>query len=93
MTSEKTSSVNVLVVFLIMVLISVAGWYFFLRKTAKESAVDYLIKHRFTKGKKETMMSFGDDYLAAWHKAAKENNVEFELNGKIYLTQGGKAKV
>ncbi|MEK6881522.1 MAG: hypothetical protein AABY22_18010 [Nanoarchaeota archaeon] len=82
---------NFLIIFLVLLIISVALWYFFLRKSAKEKGIDYLIEHQFTDGTKEKLMTFGEDYLIAWAAAAKNKNSEFELNGKFYMTQGGTA--
>lgn len=37
-----------------------------------------------------TLLSFGDDYIEAWYKAAKKDASTFSLNGVSYNTKGGK---
>jgi len=35
---------------------------------------------------------FQDEFLKAWAGAKKANSPEFTFNGKVYLTDGGRAK-
>jgi hypothetical protein len=62
--------------------------YFTPNKLAK---VTYLINNNYSQGTPNVLMTFGDDYINAWYKAAKAGQAAFILSGKTYHTLGGTA--
>lgn len=57
---------------------------------SKNTYAKYLIKWNYTSTALSVLLTFGEDYLKAWYKAAKEKQPSFSLNGANYNTQGGK---
>jgi hypothetical protein len=59
----------------------------------KKFYAQYLVNKAFYKSGLDNLLDLGgEEFLKAWYEAAKINAPEFTLNGKTYITQGGKAK-
>lgn len=60
-------------------------------KVSKSAMVAYLIQNNYFGSTPDVLMTFGDDFVAAWYAAAKAMQSTFSYNGKSYNTGGGKA--
>lgn len=67
------------------------GAYRLFYKT-KRQKVKYLIEGNYSQGTEAELMAFGDDYIDAWYKAAKDGRDSFALGTGMYHTKGGTAK-
>lgn len=79
-------------IFLIILALIAAfwAWYFFVYKITKVKAVKILVKDN-SRLKEATLNNYGEDYLVAWATAVRSKKSTFDLNGKSYSTEGGKA--
>lgn len=84
MTKNQKGIIAVLVTASIVI----AGWKMI--SSGKKAQVTYLVKNNFSSGTVDDLMTFGNDYIKAWHKAAKAGQPSFLLNGISYNTKGGK---
>lgn len=69
-----------------------AGTYFYLKSQSKETFAKTIKKYGKYTGDKSEILSFDKAFLKEWAKAAKEGNETFFHAGKLYNTQGGRAK-
>ncbi len=54
--------------------------------------VSYLISNNYAEPRQQDfLMSANEDYIIAWYKAAKNSQVQFPLDGKLYNVKGGRA--
>jgi hypothetical protein len=58
-------------------------------KKSKRKMAEFIVDSG-NHGNVDTLVSFGDDYIEAWFKAAKKGVETFTLNGVSYNTKGGK---
>lgn len=56
----------------------------------KKRKVEYIVDHGYHSSV-NTLLSFDDDYIDAWYKAAKAGSETFQVNGGTYRTKGGRA--
>lgn len=67
-----------------------AGVYLLLNK-GKRNYADVIIKSGMA-ANYPILITFDSDYLKEWASAIKRNQPQFEYNGKMYNTNGGKLK-
>jgi hypothetical protein len=60
-------------------------------KPGKRNQVHYLIAGNYTGATIADLLGMGDDYIAAWYKAAKDGKASFTLSSGTYNVKGGKA--
>lgn len=65
--------------------------HFAVAKVDKAAQVSYLIANNYSGGDPAQLMGFGNDFIAAWYKAATTLSTTFVYSGKTYNTTGGKA--
>lgn len=73
-----------------------AAIYFFIIKPKqfnKSKAIDTIISKEYYSSGRENLEGFEDAFILAWGNAAKKEEGTFIYDSKVFLTQGGKAKI
>lgn len=79
-------------------IIGIGGYFvyktkFWVRKPkTKIEAISLIVSTGNSTNVNNTLSTFGEDYLLAWGEAIVNKKETFLLNGKEYITKGGKAK-
>jgi len=69
-----------------------ASAYFYMKTFTKEAYANKIKKYGKYLGDKSSLLTFDKSFLREWSKAAKDGSETFFHEGKLYYTQGGKAK-